>query len=197
MYYVFTLGHSNHTLEIFLDLLRKHEIEVLVDLRSQPYSRYTPYFNGPELKAALAREGIKYLFLGKELGGRPEGTEYYDAKGHVMYSRVAESAAFLEGISRLERGARQYRVVLLCGEENPAECHRRLLVGRVLLDRGFLVSHIRGDGRLQTEAELVDEEAEPTRDPAQPPLFEMPEERAWTSTRSVSRKGRRPTSSEP
>ena len=193
---IFTIGHSNHPLEIFVDLLKKHRIDVVVDVRSQPHSRYTPHFDAPELKSALPKEGIKYLFMGKEIGGRPEGREFYDQDGRVLYDRLAESPVFMDGISRLERRIAQDRVALMCGEEDPTGCHRRLLIGRVLVDRGIDVCHIRGDGRLQTGAELAEEEERKTRDPAQLPLFDMPEEKAWRSTRSVSLRERRPPSSE-
>jgi len=194
---VFTIGHSNHSWETFLGLLKQHGIQVLVDVRSQPYSRYTPHFNHRELKAALAREGVGYLFLGLELGGRPEGGEYLAEDGKTLYGRMAESPLFLEGISRLERGIGQYRVALMCGEENPRECHRRLLVGRVLTERGIGVVHIRGDGRLQTESELTEEENAKSREQPRLPLFDVPEAKPWTSTQSVSPKGRRSRSSEP
>ena len=84
------------------------------------------------LKLALQEAGIRYLYLGRELGGRPEGDEFYDDEGHVLYDRVAATCLFQEGLSRLERGIREYKVAMLCAEENPAACHRRLLVGRVL-----------------------------------------------------------------
>ena len=93
--------------------------------------------------------------MGRELGGRPAGAEFYDQEGHVLYSRVAESSLFLEGLERLQEGLREFRLALLCSEENPAACHRRLLVGRVLAERGVAIDHIRGDGRLQSEAELI------------------------------------------
>ncbi len=194
---VFTIGHSNHTLDAFLELLRRYGIQVLVDVRSQPYSRYTPHFNHRELKTALAGEGIGYLFLGKELGGRPDEEQHYDAEGRALYGRMAEAPAFLEGLTRLERGIERYRVALMCGEEDPRGCHRRLLVGRALAERGISVSHIRGDGGVQSEEDLVEEENRKSREQPRLPLFDMPEEKPWTSTRSVSPRERRPRSSEP
>src|SRR5437660_8680013 len=151
---VYTVGHSNHSLEEFLNLLDKHRIEVLVDTRSHPYSKYVAHFNREDLQSALRQSGVKYLFLGSELGGRPAEEEYYDDDGHVLYFRVAQSPVFLEGIERLEAGSRQYRVALLCSEEDPAVCHRHLLVGRVLADRGADIRHIRGDGTIQAYAEI-------------------------------------------
>jgi len=161
---IYTIGHSNHTLDAFLDLLRLHRIEVLIDTRSVPYSRFAPQFNRDALKAAVLGQGMRYGFYGKELGGRPEGDEFYDAQGHVLYSEVAQSPPFQDGLARLIQGAQQYRVALLCSEEDPNVCHRRLLITRVLDGLGVEVAHIRGDGRLESERELQTEEARLARE---------------------------------
>jgi uncharacterized protein (DUF488 family) len=184
---VLSIGHSNHTVDHFLGLLKSQGVQVVVDTRSQPYSKYTTQFDQEDLKAALTAAGIRYLFLGRELGGRPEGDEFYDDEGHVLYDRVAASPRFREGLSRLERGIREYNVAMLCAEENPAECHRRLLIGRVLLDRGFRVDHVRGDGRVQTEEEVA---AETDPDRNQLSLFQKVEDEPWKSIPSVLRKKR-------
>lgn len=173
---LFSIGHSNHPLEAFLDLLKQHRIEVLVDARSHPYSRFAPHFDSGPLKKAVISARIRCLFLGKELGGRLEGSEFYDAEGHVLYSRLAESPLFLEGIGRLETGVTKYHVALLCSEEDPSGCHRRLLVSRVLAARGILLDHIRGDGRVQTETEIQAEEKQ-RRTKGQVAFFEAPQER--------------------
>jgi uncharacterized protein (DUF488 family) len=182
---LFSIGHSNHALERFLDLLRQHRIEVLVDARSHPYSRFAPHFDKSSLKEAVSKAGIKYLFLGRELGGRPDGDEFYDKEGHVLYGRVAEASLFLDGIERLENGIANYRIALMCSEENPSACHRRLLVGRVLAARGIQLEHIRGNGRVQTEAEFQAEE-ERRRTDGQIEFFGEPsQEKAWRSVQSV------------
>jgi uncharacterized protein (DUF488 family) len=188
---VLTIGHSNHAVEHFLGLLTSHDVQVVVDARSQPYSKYAAQFDQDELKLALQDAGIRYLYLGRELGGRPDGDEYYDDEGHVLYDRVAATGVFQKGLSRLERGIREYDVALLCAEENPAACHRRLLVGRVLLDHEIQVDHIRGDGRIQKEEEVA-AEAGPDRD--QLSLFQKAEAEPWKSIPSVLRK-KRPNSS--
>jgi len=184
---VLTIGHSNHTTEHFLGLLKSHSIQVVVDTRSQPYSKYSTQFDQKELKRALSLAGIQYLYLGRELGGRPEGEEFYDEGGHGLYDRVATTGLFQEGLARLERGIREYQVAVLCAEENPAACHRHLLVGRVLLGHGIQVGHIRGDGRIQTEEEVA-AETEPNRDQLQ--LFQTAEAEPWKSIPSVLRKKR-------
>ena len=184
--FVFTIGHSNYSAEKFVGLLKGHSIEVVADVRSQPYSRHTPHFNARDLEAILAGNGIGRMFLGFELGGRPKAEEFYDADGRVDYARVERSQSFLDGIQRLEISIRQYRIALLCSEENPAGCHRRLLVGRVLGERGIAVWHIRGDGSVQTEGEANGN---------QPVLFPDSEVKVRKSIRSGLRRKRRPDSS--
>jgi uncharacterized protein (DUF488 family) len=180
--HLFTVGHSNHPLETFVALLQKHKVQVLADIRSSPYSRYVKHFDREELEQSLQQADIEYLYLGKELGGRPDEDEFYDAEGLVLYYRLAESATFLEGIHRLEQGIQRYRVAIMCSEENPAVCHRYLLVGRVVTRRGVKLSHIRGDGSLLPDSELREE------DFVQPTLFDGPEDSPWKSLRSVLRR---------
>jgi uncharacterized protein (DUF488 family) len=189
---LFSIGHSNHPLEKLLALLQRYQIDVVVDTRSHPRSRIAPQFDSRSLKTALRNAGVKYLYLGKELGGRPEGSEFYDAEGHVLYDRLAASPSFQSGLERLKRGALSYRVAVLCSEESPEHCHRRLLIGRVLVTHGFVLHHIRGDGRLQTEAELA--QAEPAHE--QGSLFSGSQEGTWKSTRSVSQRRQLLSSSE-
>ena len=155
---IYTVGHSNHPLDVFLELLRRHRVEVLIDTRSSPFSRYAPQFNRDTLKAAILDVGLKYGFYGRELGGRPENEEFYDTDGFVSYAAVARSDLFQTGLARLTAGSANHRTALLCSEENPSVCHRRLLISRVLFEAGLSVTHIRGDGRLETEAELRERE---------------------------------------
>jgi uncharacterized protein (DUF488 family) len=165
---IWTVGHSTHELAVLAGLLRRHRIEVVADVRSQPFSRRNPQFNRDSLGSYLEGAGIRYVWLGKELGGRPPEAEFYDAKGHVLYGEVARTERFLAGLDRLLSGAERYRAAVMCAEENPARCHRRLLVTRALVDRGVTVLHIRGDGSVISEQEL--EGAGPG--PAQPTLFD-------------------------
>lgn len=166
---LFTIGHSNQALDDFVGLLQQHGIQALADVRTVPWSRYVPHFNARPLREALARCAIGYLSLGRELGGRPDGGEFYDGKGRVLYDRLAASPAFQEGIDRVLGGAQDSRVALLCSEENPSRCHRHLLIGRVLRDRRVTVSHIRAGGRIETEADLAAREISIT---PQPSLFD-------------------------
>jgi uncharacterized protein (DUF488 family) len=181
---VLTIGHSNLPMTRFLQLLEQFGIEAVADIRSFPRSRYSPHFDREDLSRALARAGKGYVYLGGELGGRPKGDEFYDYRGHVLYSRVAQSSLFNGGIDRLQSGACQRAMAIVCSEENPAVCHRHLLVGRVLTSRGMAVNHIRADGRLQTEAGLEREERQ------QMALFDEIEVDEWKSIPSVSQKKR-------
>ena len=158
---VYTIGHSAHTWEEFAGLLAGHQVNVIVDARSAPYSRFAPQFDREVMQRKLTESGIKYIFLGAELGGRPTDPAYYDKNGHVLYGRMKSDPAFMKGIERLERGIAPFRVALLCGEEDPAHCHRRLLVGRVLAEHGHELLHIRADGRLQTDAQVTAESGKP------------------------------------
>ena len=181
---VFSIGHSNQSIEKFLSLLESHKIDVLVDVRSHPYSKYAPHFQQKSLSRKLEESGFRYLFLGNELGGKPEAGDFYDANGHVLYRELARSSLFLEGIQRLERGLESYRIAIMCAEENPSRCHRRLLITPVLEGRGINVIHIRGDGRLEPESEILRQEAQLT-------LFRNSEQIPSRSSRSILKGERR------
>ena len=184
---VWTIGHSNHSLEVFLALVESHQIAVVVDVRSSPYAKYSTHFDREPLREGLRARNIEYHFLGELLGGRPEGEEFYDKEGHVRYDRLAQSPGFQLGIERLLRDLAGRRVALTCGEEDPTHCHRRLLVGRVLGQRGVGVLHIRGDGRVQTEEELAAEE-KLRKSKGQMSLFDTEDAEMWKSTQTVSPK---------
>lgn len=190
----FSIGHSNHPIERFLVLLAERAIDVLVDVRSHPYSRYASQFDRDVLRAAVSAARLRYVFLGEQLGGRPSTREHYDSDGCVLYSLVAESPRFLEGVRQLESVGQEKRVAIMCSEEDPLNCHRYLLVTRVLASRGIAVAHIRADGRLQDNNELEAAVRTRQKDAGQLTLF-VEDEIAWKSTRSVLQRGPRPTSS--
>lgn len=177
--HLFTIGHSNHSTEHFQHLLTEHGVEVLVDVRSWPYSRYVDWVDRSRIADVTRLAGARYLFLGKELGGRPDGAEFYDPAGRVLYGKVARSPEFRAGIERLRHGAERYRVAIMCSEEDPTSCHRRLLVAKVLLEEGLTIGHIRGDGRCEVEREPIAL--------SEGSLFDD-EEGLWRSSLSVSRR---------
>jgi uncharacterized protein (DUF488 family) len=146
---VLTIGHSTHSAEMFLALLRQHGVEAVADVRSSPFSRFNPQFNREPLEQCLKANGIRYVFLGKELGARSEDRSCY-LDGRVQYARLAQTTLFQSGLERGLQGAAKYRVALMCAEKEPLECHRTLLVAKALAARGQPVLHIHADGHLET-----------------------------------------------
>jgi uncharacterized protein (DUF488 family) len=166
-----TIGHSRHPLDRFLDLLRMHRVELLVDARSQPVSRFSPQFSRRALEASIAGASgggapMRYLFLGDALGGRPKDRACYGEDGAVDHDRIEQQAFYQRGIARLVEEAARARACVMCAEEDPARCHRRLLVARTLVRRGARIRHIRGSGALELEEALAADLA-----PAQLPLL--------------------------
>jgi uncharacterized protein (DUF488 family) len=152
---LWTVGHSNQTTEEFLGLLRGAQIQALVDVRSQPYSRYVPHFSQGELAASVVNAGLHYIFMGDALGGRPKDPTCYDGET-VLYDTIRQRDFFLQGIDRLLDGLSKLPVAIMCSEEDPTHCHRRLLVSKTLVRRGVDVFHIRGGGRQQSEKDLAE-----------------------------------------
>jgi uncharacterized protein (DUF488 family) len=147
---VFTIGHSTHLHERFIELLSAHRITAVCDVRSTPYSRVNPQFNRDELKEVLPVHGIAYLFLGKELGARSDDPSCYE-DGKVQYDRLARTDLFQQGLSRIHDGMwKGFRIALMCAEKEPLECHRTILVSRHLADAGIEVQHIHSNGELET-----------------------------------------------
>ncbi|UVS78697.1 DUF488 family protein [Actinokineospora sp. UTMC 2448] len=145
---ILTIGHSTHRVETFVALLRKHGITAVADVRSTPFSRFTPQFNRGQIEQSLSESGIKYVFLGKELGARSEDAACYE-DGRVHYARLAASDAFTNGIDRLRKGAGTERIAVMCAEAEPLDCHRTVLVARVLTDLDVPVDHVHGDGWIE------------------------------------------------
>ena len=141
-----TIGHSNIPFEQFATNLKANDVELVVDVRSFPRSRFAPHFSAPIIERRLRDEGIGYEFMGEELGGRPKSDAFYDDVGHVLYDRLADSDLFFRGMMQLRTAITQHRLAVMCSEEDPTKCHRYLLIARVLADLGYDVSHIRKDG---------------------------------------------------
>lgn len=149
-----SIGHSTHPPGVFVDLLWRSGVESVVDVRSTPYSRFNPQFKRHALERELHAADIRYLFLGEELGGKPDRDEFYDSDGHVLYGRLADSPPFESGLARLIERAKRSRVAIMCSEEDPAGCHRFLLITRVLHGRDIEVTHIRGTGAMQRTEDM-------------------------------------------
>ena len=150
---IFTIGHSGLSYEQFRALLQRAGIAAIADVRTVPYSRYLPQFNRETLSNELRADGISYVFLGRELGGRPSEPSFY-CDGVADYEKMAKAADFDNGLDRVVEGSKEYRVALMCSEHDPLDCHRCLLVGRALAERGIRISHILNDGAIVGHAEI-------------------------------------------
>ena len=152
--YIYTIGHSNHKWETFSELLAIGGIELLVDVRSRPVSRFAPFSNKSRLPDLLKEIGIGYKFMGDSLGGRPDNPSLYDENGKPDYRKMAVSETFQSGLEQLVDLADEAVTVMMCSEGDPVECHRRLLIGAALAERGIGMLHIRRDGTLIGEEDL-------------------------------------------
>ena len=155
---LYTIGHGNRKPEDFLALLKDFGIEYLIDVRSQPYSKFNSQFNQNDLKFFLERNGIKYVFMGDTIGGRPKDTFCYDNEGKVDYEAVKTKEFFLNGIDRLKTAYnKDINVVIMCSESNPCECHRSKLIGKVLITDNIVLKHIDEKGKLKDQSTVINE----------------------------------------
>jgi len=173
---IWTIGHSNHPIERFIALLRDASIQVVADVRSQPYSAFAGHFSQAALRTSLEEAGFRYVFLGRELGGRPPEAEMYDEEGHVRYDMVAASDRFAAGLDRLLEGARTFRVAIMCSEEDPTECHRTLLIGEAM----------RRKAKRRTGLSASLRHIRATAQPEQLTIIDPGDATPWRSARSVS-----------
>lgn len=148
---IYTIGYGNRSMQAFIDLLLRYRIEYVIDVRSQPYSRYSPNFSKKVLEQHLQQQDIHYLFMGDTLGGRPADESCY-IDGRVDYSRVRTKTFYQQGIQRLQTAwEKQLRVALLCAEIKPQECHRSKLIGNTLFEQQIAVVHIDENGECRTQ----------------------------------------------
>jgi uncharacterized protein (DUF488 family) len=152
---VFTIGHSTHSLEAFVALLKQHGVTALADVRSAPFSRFNPQFNKDALARELEVRGIQYIFLGRELGARSGDRSCYE-NGRVQYRLLARTEQFKQGLERVMFGAGERCIALMCAEKEPLECHRTLLVARALDEQGVDVAHVLGDGRIESHRDAME-----------------------------------------
>ncbi len=148
---IYTIGYGKRSLEELIELLKRYGIEFLIDIRSQPYSRFRPEFSKAALEKCLEVYAIRYIFMGDALGGRPDDETCY-VDGKVDYGLVREKAFYQQGIGRLQVAwQKQLPVALLCSEARPQECHRGKLVGNTLMEQQIAVAHIDEMGEIKTQ----------------------------------------------
>jgi len=171
---IYTVGHSNHTPETFVGLLRLHRINAIADVRSSPYSRFAPQFNKDAIASLLAGNRVAYVFLGNYLGARPNDPDCY-RNGAIDFARLSQTDYFQEGLARVRKGSSQFNLALMCTEKDPIQCHRTILVCRHLRAKDTIIKHILEDGELEdnrdSERRLMDSLHMATID-----LFKTPED---------------------
>lgn len=169
---LFTIGYSGLNADGFVKLLLANNVNVVCDVRSTPYSTYKPEFSRGTFRAFLNKSGIKYAFLGDQLGARPSDRSCYEG-GQATYERISASQPFKEGLGRIRSGVKQLNLALVCSERDPIECHRAVLVCRNLPDLREVISHIHTDGSVEAQ-EQFDERLVEFHNSAPPPLLRRP-----------------------
>jgi len=170
-----TIGHSNQPIERFVDLLKAGGVQVLVDVRSTPYSRRFPQFGRERLAAHLAVADILYRYEGAALGGKPKDGGSYDD--------LANRPEFNNALDRLIAGAADTTLCLMCAEKEPLDCHRTVLVSRRLAERGVAIEHLLADGRQEPHA-VLEEKLLAASGEGTPDLFTTAEDRATRLARA-------------
>ena len=145
---IFTIGHSNHKFSSFLELIQKQDINMVVDVRTSPYSKYSSHFNKKPFEKALEESNIKYVYLGNKIGGKPKDKKFYH-NNKLVYHLLEKDEKYQEGLKELINLACEYSIVLVCSEEDPYRCHRHHLISQSLLKQGYQITHIRGNGGLE------------------------------------------------
>lgn len=152
----YTIGHGTRKADEFIHLLKKFEIQYLLDVRSRPYSRFNPHFNQKKLQELLKENGITYVFMGDTLGGRPTDPAAYDIEGKIDYTRLQQQDYFRQGIERVKTALQQeLSIALMCSERKPEDCHRSRLIGRVLFDDGIEIRHIDETGETKDQRTVM------------------------------------------
>ena len=151
---IYTIGYGNRSIEDFVKVLQQYGIKFLVDIRSKPYSQFHPEFSRETLEKSLKQYGMQYLFMGDTLGGFPKDSACY-VNGKIDYAKVREQAFFQKGIGYLRTAwEKQLRIVLMCSEAKPQECHRSKLIGNTLIEQDIDVAHIDETGAIKTQSQI-------------------------------------------
>jgi uncharacterized protein (DUF488 family) len=193
---IFSIGYGNRTFKDFVELLKHYKIDYLIDVRSQPYSKRYPDFSQKRLSELSLNYGVRYVWMGDTLGGRPNDPDCYTNDGKVDYEKCAAKEFYLAGIARLKNAVeQQLNVVIMCSEIKPQECHRSKLIGETLVKEGISVFHIDENGKLKPH-EIVINDLISSLAPAQPTQLHLFDDSSPKPTKLTSRKSYRlPTKS--
>lgn len=152
---IYTIGYGSRSIDEFLELLLKQNINYLIDVRTKPYSRFKPEFTKSHLEKRLFQEGIRYVFMGDTLGGMPDDPSVF-TDGKVDYKKVEALPSYQEGVSRLQTAfEKRLRVVLMCSEGKPEMCHRSKLIGQTVTALGIPMAHLDECGETKTQEEIL------------------------------------------
>lgn len=150
---IYTVGHSNHTIDYFIEIIKEFGIDTIVEIRSVPNSKYLKHFNKSNLINELSKHNIKYLDMSKYLGGRPEDKSVLNIDNKIELHKIEGKNWYQEAIDRLVNISKKSRIAIMCSEENPANCHRGYIISHTLLNRGEEIIHIRGN-KIQEKAKF-------------------------------------------
>ena len=152
-YRLYSIGHSNQSLEEFLGLLNAHGVNCVIDVRSVPASKYSPQFNQDGLRIFLKANGVQYLYFGYEFGARR--TDCLDDSGQVDFEQAVETPLFQQGAGRVMKGLEKgFSIAFMCSEADPLECHRFSLVSRYFHNHGVKVLHILKGAELASQEDV-------------------------------------------
>ena len=152
---IYTLGHSNYTIEKLIDMLKKYNINCVVDIRGTPYSKYNVQFDKEIIRYTLTKAGFIYIYMAKEFAAKRINKESYNEEGYSDFELVVNEKDSLDGIERLKNGCNKgYRIALLGAMQEPIRCHRSILVGRALIKYGFNVKHILDDYSIASQEDI-------------------------------------------
>ena len=155
---IYTLGHSNYSFDKFIEILKKYNINCVVDIRSTPYSKYNTQYNKEFLHETLKNLGYTYIYMADEFGAKRKTKVSYNDEGYADFDKVILEDEFKRGIERLKVGcSKNYKIVLLGAMQEPIRCHRAILLGKELIKAGFDVKHIMHEGDLKVQSELEEQ----------------------------------------
>lgn len=152
---IYTIGHSNYTVERLIDMLKHYNINCVVDIRGTPYSKYNVQFDKETIRYTLSKAGFIYIYMAKELAAKRINKQSYNEEGYSDFEKVIKENEFIEGIERLKNGCNKgYKIALLGAMQEPIRCHRSILVGRALRENGFNVKHILDDYSIASQEDI-------------------------------------------
>lgn len=152
---IFTVGHSNYSMERLIDMLKHFNIDCVVDIRGTPYSKYNVQFDKEAIRYSLKKAGFLYIYMGEELAAKRKTKESYNKEGYADFKKIINEDSFKTGIERLKNGLKKgYKIVLLGAMQDPIRCHRAILLGKFLEENGIKVNHILDDYSIASQKDI-------------------------------------------